>query len=322
MHENVVGQPEIPKTQLEGISTSALLRLLSFFRVTEQDLKNEVYQDNLPAPEDGLWSRMASTRAKRLYRLRARGLRGKALKIVLFIADGWGWEHIMETCAIGYERITALSLNGVEKYARAKGELDFFVEEIAAHHHRSLIKRVGDRSDLQPTSNETTAFSVGILRNGVPLKGGTSRRLLEPMLKGAFPGLPEKIVNLFVYAFDLLVIPLDLRVERQVERLRTSSPPRIEHARLKMRDNLYFIRKQMKRLGGEEVKSHSLNILTLFGQAKNLRDLDLSRGDVKLSPVFLLGGFIGGLMALTIAFEEFLDALPLWLSKIVREHVE
>lgn len=156
MIQSGVGQSEISKT--EGMPTAAFLDKLACFGVTDQDLKNEVHQGFLPGPTAGVWPLLAVTRAKRLYRLRRRGAAGKNLKMLLFIADGWGWDSLADTCMAGLERVVRISLNGVERYARAKGDLDFFVEEIAQHQHKALIKKVGDQPDLHPTSNETTAF--------------------------------------------------------------------------------------------------------------------------------------------------------------------
>lgn len=317
-----MGQPEISKTAGGRISTRDLIAKLAFFNVTEQDLKNEVFQDNLPAPEAGIWSLLAVRRAKRLFRLRHVGVRGKMLKLLLFIADGWGWDGIRDTCITGYERMTALSLNGVEKYARAKGDLTFSIEDIAAHQHRAVVKKIGDQPDLRPTSNETTAFSVGLLRDGLPLEGGTSRRLIEPILKAWLPGIPHQIVDYAAYGFDGLAAAMDLRVSRQIERLRYATPEQVERARSKFRDHLLFIRMLVKKLAGAEAKGHSLNILTFFGNASKMRDVDISIGSVKLTKTLMLGGLIALSFALDIAFNEFLERLPTWLSDMLREMID
>lgn len=316
MIQSGVGQPEISKT--EGVSTTALLAKLAFFGVTDQDLKNEVHQGFLPAPAAGIWSPPAVARAKRLYRLRRRGAKGKSLKILLFVADGWGWDGIVDACATGLGRVSRLSLNGVERYARAKGSLDFSVEDIAEHQHKALVKKVGEQPDLRPTSNETTAFSVGLLRNGEPLKGGTSRRLVEPLLKGVLPEIPDTIVAYAVMAFDFIATALDLRVERLNERLRLASPEQVEHGRVKLRENLMFVRWLVKHLGGSEAKGHSLNLLTFFGNAQRMNEIDFSQGDVKLSPTFVLASLVGMSIALDIAYSQFLERLPPWLSRMMR----
>lgn len=315
MSQPDVGQPEISKT--EGISTRALLARIAYFGVTNQDLKNEVHQGFLPGPTAGVWSPLAVIRAKRLYRLRRRGAKGKSLKILLFIADGWGWDGIVEPCAMGLARLARLSLNGVERYARAKGDLGFSVEDIAHHQHKALVKKVGYRPDLQPTSIETTAFSVGLLRDGAPLKGGTSRRLFEPLLKLAFPGIPDKIVFYAVTAFDFIAAASDLRVERQVARVRFASPQQVEHALTKFRETLAFVRRLTKRLGGKEAKGHSLNLLTFFGNAQLMNENDMTQGDVKISPTIALAGLLGMAVALDVAYNEFLDRLPPWVSQIM-----
>ncbi|MHB1549976.1 MAG: hypothetical protein ACYCX6_02105 [Vulcanimicrobiaceae bacterium] len=316
MIRSSVGQPEISKT--EGVPTAALLRSVAHCGVTVQGLKNEVHQGFLPGPTAGVWSPLAVTRAKRLYRLRRRGAAGKNLKMLLFIADGWGWDGIMDTCVAGIERMVRMSLNGVERYARAKGDLDLFVEEIAEHQHKALIKKVGDQPDLHPTSNETTAFYVGLLRGGEPLKGGTSRRISEPLLKAAFPGIPDRIVDYAVTAVDFIATALDMRLERQLERLRNATPEQVEHARLKFRENLASVRWLTKRMAGKEIRGHSLNSLTFFGNARRMDEINLSQGDVKLSPTFLLAGFLGISIALDIAYSDFLNRLPPWLSQMMR----
>ncbi len=317
-----MGQPELSKTAELAIPTRELLAKLAFFGATEQDLKNEVFQDNLPGPKDGLWSPIAARRAQRLFRLRHIGLRGKMLKLLLFIADGWGWDGIRDTCVTGLERIAALSLNGVERYARAKGDLSFSVEDIAEHQHRALVKKVGENPDLHPTSNESTAFSVGLLRDGTPLKGGTSRRLLEPLLKTWFRGIPQQIVDFAVYSFDGLATVMDLRVSHQMQRLRDATPEQVEHARLKFRSHLFFIRRLVKKLGGSETKGHSLNILTFFGKANEMKDFDVSMGSVKITRTLMLGGFMGLSFALDVAFNEFLERLPSWLADRLRKTID
>jgi hypothetical protein len=43
------------------------------------------------------WSPMSVRRARRMARLRKRGVNGHVLPLLLFLADGWGWEHILPT---------------------------------------------------------------------------------------------------------------------------------------------------------------------------------------------------------------------------------
>lgn len=243
MFDQAVGQPEISETEAGGIATNALLDKLAYFCVNGQDLKNAVSRGFLPGPINGLWSPLAVKRAKRLYRLHHRGARGKMLKLLLFLADGWGWDDIREVCSDGVGSIGKLTLNGVERYARAKGDLGFSVEDIAEHQHRGLVRKIGDRPDLHPTSVETMAFSIGILRDGVSLEGGTSRRLIEPLLRAWIPGLPNQIVGYAILAFDMLAGLMDLRLLRLVERVENATPAQVEHARLKLRENLFFIRR-------------------------------------------------------------------------------
>lgn len=317
MFDQAMGQPEISETEPGGITTVALLDKLAYFGVGSQDLKNAVSRGFLPGPVDGLWSPFAVARAKRLYRLHHQGARGKMLKILLFIADGWGWDDIREVCADGVSSIGKLTLNGAQRYARAKGDLSFSVEDIAEHQHRALIRKVGDRPDLRPTSVETMAFSVGMLRDGVPLDGGTSRRLIEPLLRAWIRGLPNQIVDYAVLAFDMLAGFMDLRLARLVERVENATPAQVEHARLKLRENVFFIRRLVKKMGGKDSVGHSLNILTFFGHAKEMKETDFSQGDVKLSPTKIMGGYVGMTVALNVAFSEFLDKLPTWLSALI-----
>lgn len=318
MIEDDVWQPEISKTDGDGIPTPALLEKLSFFGVSEQDVKNEVTQGFLPTREGGLWSPFAVRRAKRLYRLRHRGTHGKMLKILLFIGDGWGWEGIRDHCATGLERTLALSLNGVERYAKTKGGLDFAVDDIAEHQHKALISKVGDRPDLQPTSSETTAYYIGMLRDGAPLKDGSPSRIIRPIVKTAFPKISEELADLLVLLFDLLARLIDIRASTLVARLREATASEIEHGRLSLRENLRFIRLLVRRMAGNHRNNHSFNLLTFFGYAKQMKEFNFSQGDVKLTQTLVFAGLVGGFISLDVAMNRFLDSLPPWLSDMFR----
>jgi hypothetical protein len=312
---------EADKTYTEkvGIRTAILLGKLSAFAVTEADLKNECRNGYLPHPEIvsrggqegsyGLWSPMSVTRAKRLYRLRKCGLTGKTLKLFLFIKDGWGWEDIRDTCATGVERISAVSLNGVKRYAPTEGTLDCSLDDIGEFQNDILLKKVGHDSAIQATSRETLGFTVGVLHDGVPLEGGSSRRLLEPIVKSLTPTAGEWQINLAAFLLDIVVGFLDLRASRMTSRVRIATPKQVEHARKQMTFYVYLIRKMLRGLPGAKTKGARSNPLTFFGHGKKIEPSMVSQGDIRVTSTLMLAGFIGWFIALYVATDEFVAML-------------
>jgi hypothetical protein len=228
MSEYQVEQPRISEPP-RRMTTAELLRKLPA-HVTGQDLKNERHRGFLPDLEDGLWSPLAVKRAKRLYRLRKLGAEGNSLKILLFLADGWGWNGIKETCIKGLDRANAMNLNGVERYASTDESLAFSLDDIAEHQHKALVNKVPDTT-MSPTSAETMGFVIGTLRNGVPLEGGSARRLMVPITKASVPSITDQQANVFTSMFDTFAGFLDLRADRQLERLQNASPEQVERGR-------------------------------------------------------------------------------------------
>jgi len=297
------------KPEPPPITTAALLARLSA-GLTTRDLKNERDRRFLPPLEDGLWSAKAVRRAKRLYRLRRLGADGDTLRLLLFLADGWGWEDIKDTCLKGLERILALSLIGVAKYETAKGPLDFYVEDIAEMQHKTLLRKVPDTT-MGPTSTETTGFAVGLLRDGVPLEGGSANRIAVPLAKAAWPGIDDSTASMLASFFGLFSTLLDLRAARLVERLTSASPEQVEQGRISTLQNVRCIRVLIRNLAGKEANGR-MNILTGFGYAREMISVDFSSGDIRLSPKFMLGGLIGQFIAFDISLSEFVQGwLPL-----------
>ncbi len=77
------------------------------------------------------WSPMSIRRARRMARLRQRGVNGKVLPLLLFLADGWGWLGI---------------LPGLQEACAKSGELD--------RRHMGRHGRVRTRDDLVDNASQ------------------------------------------------------------------------------------------------------------------------------------------------------------------------
>ncbi len=296
--------------QLETAEVLALVGL------TETQLRNDLRDRFLIPPEvvrpgDGrpqvaVWGPRAVRRAKRLYRLRRRGAEGMRLRILLFLADGWGWEHVRETCLKGLHRGLALSLLGVERYTR-RGNLDFAIDDIVERQHNALVRTVGPVEGMQPTSEETTRFYVGLLHNGSPLPGGTAKRLTQPLARLLRPDLGERGAAVWAWLFELVVGMLDLRAERLVRLATEAGPDEVERARRLFNQNAWFVRRALRRNAGRAHRGQSFNLLTLCGHAGRTTPAEFAQNPAGMTGAQALGGVFATTLALDLAYMRFVD---------------
>jgi hypothetical protein len=295
------------------IETSALLVKLQPYGATSDTLKYDCRHGYLAHPRvealessgrRGFWSETAVRRAKFLYRLRARGADGRTIRLLLFLHDGWGWEWIREDCITGVKRTLELSMNGIKRYAPS-GEPDAFaIDNIREHQHAALVRAVGDNTDLKPTSEETTRFSVGLLRDGVPLEGGSARRLSEPLMRLFWPGIGKFETWVLTTAFDLIAGLLDLRADRIVFRVEHANAKQVERGRKSTVENLRLLRSVFRRSARRQTKGVRFNLLTMGGQISSISDAEFQR--LGMSRYLVLAGIIGGSTAITSAIDEFI----------------
>lgn len=310
-------QSEKAEPHSKGITTQALLSKLPPF-VSARDLKNERDRGFLPPLVGGKWTEQAVQRAKHLYRLRALGAEGTVLKILLFLADGWGWDEISSVCVSGLERIAAVSLNGVAKYENAKGPLDFYVEEIAAHQHKAFVKKVPSEAGSNPTSNEMTAFVVGMLKRGAPLEGGSPNKLMVPLAKAAWPSVTDEEAEFLSLIFGISATLLDLRASEMVARLLSATDKQVERGRKSFKENARVVRIMIRNIAGPAAKANT-NILTGFGHARDLKHIDFSQGDIKLSNTFVLAGLLGFFIAVEVSIEQLANRSASIFSNLVAQ---
>jgi hypothetical protein len=281
--------------------------------VTQARLKNDVSRHFLPPPrtvpsEDGrsrvgYWNAVAVTRVKRLYRLRRRGVEGEVLRLLLFLADGWGWEHVRDTCRTGVDRATSMSLSGLGQYVRKRQPDGFAIENIRKHQHEPLVRALGDVDGLKETSEPMTRFYLGVLKDGVPLEGGSARSLMEPMLQSFVPEASPDDASFAAMMFDVIATLLDLRAERLVQRVEAAGAHDVECGRLGLRSVLRDLRRIARRAAGPDARGTSCNLLGVGGHARELGEhLAASPGRVTLAQV--LGYCVGMHVALRVAFRE------------------
>jgi hypothetical protein len=302
MHEGKDGKSE---TEPGGRRTSQLLRALAGLRVTESALKNQVHRGYLMPPGDDVWSPAAVARAKRCFRLRHRGAKGMVLKMLLFVADGYGWEDIRKDSIEGFTRVTALSLLGVDVYAKNGRSLDSCIPDIVSYQDDAMSRRLGPDSVIRPTSETTTRFSVGLLHRGEPLEGGSGRRLMGPLLRMMHPRTPDLWVGIFCSAFDVISGLLGLSLPQQISRLENATPRQIETARLSLVENLQLIRRIGRKAAGAAGRGQSFNLLTCFGHAGEMDYSPFSVNGINITPKFMLGGCVGGFLPISIALRDF-----------------
>jgi hypothetical protein len=308
-----------------SLETGELLALLG---ISETQLRNDLRDGFLASPDVvhpddgrarvGIWSPFAVRRAKRLRRLRRRGAKGQRLRMLLFLADGWGWDRIRDDCVTGLEKITASSLNGVRRYAKQGDVAAFDLDAIREHQHEALIRAAGEEGEMRPTSVETTRFYVGMLRDGVPLEGGTAKRVMHPLVRLLRPDLGEAATRTWVWLGELVAGMLDLRAERLARLAAEADPEHVERARKLFRKNVGLLRQALRRNAGSSGRGTSFSLLTLCGHAPRIDAAEFAKNPAGATTAQALGGAFALSLAIEIALEKAADSAMSMLLRLMR----
>jgi hypothetical protein len=311
------GQDEARKadTMDADIDTKQLVAALSDFDVDETRLKNDVRRHFLPRPRTvsakdgrprvGYWSPAAVRRAHRLYELRKRGAKGEMLRLLLFLEDGWGWEHVRETCVEGVRRATASSLSGLGRYA-PKGDPDgFAIDAVREHQHDALERTLGPDSGARPTSEPMTRFVLGLLQNGVPLEGGTAKSLIEPMSRLFFPQASDEEVETGSWVFDNLATMLDLRTERLVALVEAADADQVEPARRSVFEIFGQIADALRRQSGDEPRGVPVDAVVVWDWLAKIPAREFAKNPAGAT----LPQILGYVVAISLAFDAALHEL-------------
>jgi hypothetical protein len=311
-----------------AITTADVVALLSHYGVTAEDLENERRRGFLPslgglqgrgdrAGVVGIWSRDAVKRAKRLYRLRARGASGERLRLLLFLADGWGWEHVRDTCIIGLRKVNGAALSGVARYADRDGGLDATaLENVQEHQHAALVRALPvDAADgTGPTSLETLRFSVGHLRDASQLDGGSARRISGPLAGFFWPGIGKAGEQIFAFIVDAISMFVDIRAAHLERLLTDADAEQADRGRRLAVANLRHLRHAARRAAGSRWRNESYNLLTISGRAGNISSDEFARNPARVTGPQALGWLIGTTIAIDAAFAE---AAQRWRATLV-----
>jgi hypothetical protein len=308
------GEARKPDTMEADIETRQLTAALAEFGVDELRLKNDVRRNFLPhpriestadgRPRVGYWSPSAVRRARLLYELRQRRAKGEMLRLLLFLEDGWGWQHVRETCLEGVRRGTAASLNGLARYAPRGAPDCFAVDQIIAHQHATLVSTVGDVDGMRPTSEPMTRFYLGLLRDGAPLEGGSAKSLIEPLNRLFFPEASDDEVAAGAWMFDILATMLDLRPARLLTLVKSAGAEQVERARREVFVNFTHIADAVRRQNGEEPVGQLVDSRAVWEWLAHISPRDFAKNPAGLTLAQALGYIVAMTIALDAAMRE------------------
>lgn len=311
-----------------GLTTGELIAKLRQlgFDVTDSRIANDTRDGFLPEREpttvrgrgrSGLWEPWMVARAKRLYRLRSRHdevgrplVSGDVLRLLLFLRDGWGWDHgIKDVCLAGFNKGVKSTLAPITRYAR---KLDKPNVEGALMAHED---------EFDPTETERAA--IGTLLHGEPLSGGSFEKVqdfvwdagladgLAPIasaigpLSGALGLTTENGVPLNAQRFlgDLLFSSFStmnsgrgLTADAMRGLIESAEPKAIEESRMSLLRFLGAIRTHIRRSALREGygKSYSTNILTLCGHTQREIESVFRQSKIpqRMTPAQALGSLV------------------------------
>ncbi len=278
----------------------------------------------------GLWEPWMERRARRLYRLRAlhrrtgTGPTGDLLRLYLFFADRWGWEHVRDACIKGYRINLRGATKGVGNRVRSQEltpeNLWLFAEDIAEDQYRPQKPNPGQIDRVKMT--------LGLLKFGVAPDGrmGTIERFVDDLMpddadplelrehKDAAP-LVWSMLN--VGEADAIKVlegdPSDSTLKRAVWNFRVF----MLHVRYAFR------RKVFK---GKD-RPASTNPLTIFGVAKHFRLQEgFRKMPTRITPAQMLGAQFAHALVMAHGEEQmqklcrFLDPAPRAVAALGRLH--
>ena len=286
---------------MDGISTDEVVQRLrqSGFPVTAAGLRQDVHRGlisplmpSADVPGRGRparWSPMSVRRARRIARLRKRGVNGHVLPLLLFLSDGWGWNEI---------------LSALQTACAKMWEID--------RRHMSHPNRVRSRDDLLDNAQDDEAWAdrrdAGAIRDyrtflytanwyGTPDPAGSTAPLVANTLPQA---LSVELTQQERTAGAVLARKSEaVRTELGIAGadfgpwLASLGPDQVDRGRRFMLQSISILRAFNSRV---EVDRISTNPLTLGGRSASEIAAHLRASPGRLTPAQLLAAMIAQAM--------------------------
>lgn len=288
----------------------------------------------------GMWEPWTERRAERLYRLRAlnrrtqRGPSGNVLRLLLFIADGWGWDAVKKTCTDGYRIFVRGAMRGVANRLRRRPltleSLQHAAYDVAEDQYRP--------EDPNQAQIDRVKMTIGLLKFGTAPDGkmGTIERFMDTFMP---PGVDPEEIREYKALAPLGWTLMGASESEALDILEQGiSNVLAERATRKLRHLIWIARSGFRRefTGRENGRRFQTNPLTLFGFAAHFRFNEaFRRMPIRCTPAQMLGGHVAHLLV-TLHREEQMgkladfwtgqfaiwltsDAGTQWLEKMERE---
>jgi hypothetical protein len=273
----------------------------------------------------GLWEPWMERRAERLYRLRAlhrrigRGPSGNVLRLLLFFADGWGWEYVKETCIQGYRVSLRAVKRGVANRVRRQPltitNLQTFADDIAAEQYRP--------QDPTQAQIDRVKMTIGLVMLGAApdAKIGTLDQIMDTLFPELDPNDTREHKPLAPLAWTLLAVSESeglKTLEFEVDAALIQKA--LAHFRFFVWRIRYALNKKVEWRRNE--KRPSLNPLTGFGATIDPRFRQALRNQpIRATPAQYLGGQFAHSLVIAYgqeqekkAFEFMLKWIAWWLQ--------
>lgn len=279
-------------------------------------------------------------RAERLYRLRAldrrsgRGPSGTVLRLFLFLVDGWGWEHVRETCVQGYRIAVQHAMRGAKNRLRGKPltlqNIRTAADDIAEQQYKP--------QDPNQAQIDRVKMTLGLVGLGVAPddRMGTMEWITADLVPEADPNMLAAHKQLGPLLWSMVAV----NESEAIAILQRDFPQElIQRALCNGREFRWRVRALFRRKAGTQRvngKRPSLNPLTFFGAATDHRFHKMLRQmPIRATPAQYLGGQLAQSIIIAYRAEQaaklheffmrwlayFLssDACKQWLEQLERE---
>lgn len=263
-------------------------------------------------------------RAERLYRLRAidrrsgRGPAGELLRLLLFLADGWGWEYVRQTCIRGYRITLRLATRGVSNRLRGReltlDNLWMFAEDIAEDQHRPQAPTQAQVDCLKMT--------LGLLLFGTAPDGAMGT--IEQVVGNLLPRADQDDFRKYKQLLPLTCSLLNIGESEAIKVLESNvSDDLLQRAVCNFRGLVRGVRSGFRKKSFEgKDKLRSSNPLTAFGTASHFRfQQSFRRMAVRATPAQCLGAHFAQCLVISHGEQQIakvrafmLKWLTIWLS--------
>lgn len=235
------------------------------------------------------WSAMSVHRARRIARLRQRGVNGHVLPLLLFLDDGWGWARILPALIDAARTSWTLDRAYINQPTRVRTAINLL--ENAGR---------GDAWHALPDPGAFLAFRRWLFSmawSGEPVAGATMvplmASLLPEMLGKELTGEQLAAVEVFARQAEQRRIDLHLSAADLPAWLAALEPADVDRGRVLFRTWLRLIRQLNRR---QNPNGGGANPLTLGGFSKT-EIADYLRGaHGRVTAAQMLGGFIAQAM--------------------------